>query len=126
MTIFGAQVPFAESCGIEEIELSEGKTRLKLVSTPSQTNIIGVLHGGLLCTLLDVAMGSAARCLLGRPVITLNMQVSFLAPATAPLQAEGRVVKAGKSVVFCEAEATDTAGVVVAKSSGVFQPARSS
>jgi uncharacterized protein (TIGR00369 family) len=124
MTIFGARVPFAESSGIEEIEIREGKTRLRLLSTPSQTNNIGVLHGGLLCTLLDVAMGSAARCLLGHPVMTLNMQVSFLAPANAPLQAEGRVLKPGKSVVFCEAEATDTAGVVVAKASGVFKPAR--
>lgn len=124
MTIFGAHVPFAENCGIEEVEISDGRTRLRLVSSPTQTNNIGVLHGGLLCTLLDVAMGSAARCRLNNPVITLNMQVSFLAPATAPLKAEGRVVKAGKSVVFCEAEATDTAGVVVAKASGVFKPAR--
>ena len=124
MALFGAEIPFAENCGVQEIGLVDGKTQVRLVNTAAQTNNVGVMHGGLLCTLLDVAMGSAARCLIGHPVMTLDIHVSFLSPAMAPIRAEGRVVRAGRSVLFCEAEATDQNGTPVAKASGIFKPAR--
>ena len=43
---------------------------------------MGVAHGGLLMTLLDVAMGSAARAHVDGNVVTVDMQVAFLAPGT--------------------------------------------
>ncbi len=125
MSIFGADVPFAEHCGIREIEFLDGRTRLRLLAVPSLSNNVGALHGGLVCTLLDVAMGSAARCSIGEPVVTLGMNVSFLAAANSDLTAEGRVVRSGGSVFFCEAEARDQTGALVAKSSGIFKRAGS-
>ena len=124
MPIFGAEIPFAEACGIDEVGLSEGRTRLRLVVGPGHGNNLGIAHGGLICTLLDVAMGSAARCGTGCPVMTLDMQASFIAPGRGALAAEGRVVRAGRSVVFCEAEVTGEDGALVAKGSGLFKPVR--
>ncbi len=67
-------------------------------------------HGGVTCTLLDIAMGSAARRLVDLPVMTLDMQTSFIAPGRGVLLAEGRVIRAGRSVVFCEGEVRTESG----------------
>lgn len=124
MGIFGAELPFVSLCGIEPVGCEGGRTRLRLALGPQHRNNIGMAHGGLLCTLLDVAMGTAARTTLGVPCMTLDMQVSFLAPGHGVLFAEGSVLRAGRSVVFCEAQVRTEAGELVAKSTGLFKPAR--
>ena len=120
--VFGAEIPFADHCAIEEIGSVEGRTRLRMTLGPQHMNNIGVVHGGALCTLLDVAMGTAGRTQAGKPVMTLDMQVAFLSPGrSGVLTAEGRVVRGGRSILFCEAEIRDETGELVAKSSGVFK-----
>jgi uncharacterized protein (TIGR00369 family) len=125
MAIFGANIPFVAHCAIEEIGFVEGRTRLRMTVGPEHMNNIGIVHGGAICTLLDVAMGTAGRTHAGCPVITLDMQVAFLSPGrNGALIGEGRVVRGGRSILFCEAEIRDEAGILVAKSSGVFKPTR--
>lgn len=120
--IFGAEIPFASHCRVEEIGLVEGRTRLRMEVGPEHMNNFGVVHGGAICTLLDIAMGTAGRNHAGGPVMTLDMQVSFLSPGRGVLFGEGRVLRGGRSVIFSEAEVRDEAGELVAKSSGVFKP----
>lgn len=122
--IFGADIPFATHCGIEEVGRVDGATRLRVRLGPEHANNLGMGHGGLICTLLDIALGTAARTAIGRPVMTLDMQVMFLSPARGTLLAEGRVVRAGRSILFCEAEATTEEGELVARATGVFKPTR--
>ncbi len=122
MEIFGAVIPFADHCGIEPLDIGDGRSRLRVALGPEHGNNLGIAHGGLICTLLDIAMGTAARSRIERPVMTLDMQVSFLSPGRGALLGEGRVVRAGRSVVFCEAEIRDEAGELVAKASGLFKP----
>src|SRR5215203_5023210 len=104
MRIFGADIPFAAHCGVEPIDFSDGRTRLRVRARPEHTNNLGIVHGGLICTLLDIAMGTAARCTTGHPVMTLDMQASFISPGRGEMIGEGRVLRAGRSIVFCEAE----------------------
>jgi uncharacterized protein (TIGR00369 family) len=104
-TVFGAAIPFVDYCGIEALDVRAGRT-----------------HGGALCTLLDVALGTAARLRAGRPVVTLDMQTRFLTPGRGVLIAEGQVTRAGRSVIFCEAEIRDAAGDLVATATGLLKP----
>ena len=53
--------------GIEPIGFADGRTRLRVRSAPEHTNNLGIVHGGLICTHLDIAMGTAARCTIGLP-----------------------------------------------------------
>ena len=122
MQIFGADIPFAAHCGIEPIDFADGRTRLRVRVGPEHTNNLGIVHGGVICTLLDIAMGTAARCTLGQPVMTLDMQTSFIAPGRGVLIGEGRVLRAGRSILFCEAEVRTEDGELVAKASGLFKP----
>jgi uncharacterized protein (TIGR00369 family) len=123
--IFGADIPFASLCGVEALGFENGKTRLRLALKPEHGNNLGIAHGGVICTLLDIAMGTAARCTIGLPVMTLDMQASFIGPGRGVLIGEGRVLRAGRSILFCEAEVTtEDTGELIAKASGVFKPAR--
>ena len=124
--IFGADIPFASMCGVEALGFENGKTRLRLALKPEHGNNLGIAHGGVICTLLDIAMGTAARCTIGMPVMTLDMQTSFIGPGRGVLIGEGRVLRAGRSILFCEAEIRDEAGELLAKSSGVFKPVNQS
>jgi uncharacterized protein (TIGR00369 family) len=121
---FGADIPFASFCGVEPLDSSEAGTLLRLTVRPEHTNNLGMVHGGVTCTLLDIAMGSAARAAAGLPVMTLDMQTSFIAPGRGVLLAQGRVVRAGRSVVFCEGWVKTEGGELVAKASGLFKPVR--
>ena len=120
-TTFGVAIPFNSLCGIEALRAEDGRTHLRLVLQAKHANSHGTAHGGVICTLLDVAMSTAARLTQGRPVVTLDMQTRFLHAGRGTLGAQGWVVKGGRSVVFCEAEIRDDAGILVASASGVFK-----
>ena len=122
MMIFGADVPFAGLCAIEEVDVTDGVTRLRMAPGPDHRNNYGIVHGGALCTLLDVAMGSAARLKAACPVVTIDMQVSFLSAGRGVLFGEGRVLRAGRTLMFGEGEVRDEGGDLIAKATGLFRP----
>ena len=74
-------------------------------------------------TLLDSAMANAALGLVdfAREVVTIDMHVGFMRPASGRLVATGRTTGGGRSVCFCEAELVDGTGAVVAKAMGTFR-----
>ncbi len=83
----------------------------------------GNLQGGMLAAFADAILGGVAATELpeDRYPLLAEMKISILrpAPAGARLRATGRVVKAGRRVLFTEAEITDTStGKLVAKVSG--------
>lgn len=124
MATYGAEIPFVDHCGIVALEPRDGRTYLRLALEPEHQNNLGVAHGGLIATLLDVAMGTAARSNLGNPVMTLSMQSSFLAPGRGVLHAEGRLLRAGRSIAYCEATITGPDGEIVATGSAVMKIVR--
>jgi acyl-coenzyme A thioesterase PaaI-like protein len=52
------------------------------------------------------------------------MQTTFISPGRGTLIGEGRILRAGLSILFCEAEVRTEAGELVAKGSGVFKATR--
>jgi uncharacterized protein (TIGR00369 family) len=118
-----AQVPFTRLLGARR-EFSEGgRARLAIDARPELGNVIGAVHGGVVLTLLDVVMASAAVSLFDftRTAVTLNMNTSFLEPGRGTLTADGEVVQHDESVAWCRATVTDAAGRVVAQAQGSFR-----
>lgn len=77
---------------------------------------IGLVHGGVTATIADVAAGFAGFTLVGpeQHTVTAEIKISYLAKGRGvALRAVGRVVKAGRSMMFCEADVfcIDAAGV---------------
>lgn len=68
---------------------------------------IGLVHGGVTATIADVAAGFAGFTLVaeGQHTVTGEIKVSYFKKAVGKqLRAVGRVIKAGRSVHFCEAD----------------------
>lgn len=118
-----SQVPFTRLVGAQRAFSEGGRARLVLDARPELGNVIGAVHGGVLVTLLDVAMASAAVSLFdfARTAVTLNLNTSFLAPGHGRLAADGEVVQHDDSVAWCRASVTDAAGRVVAQAQGSFR-----
>ncbi len=62
--------------------LRRRRARLVLEARPEFGNVIGAVHGGVIVTLLDVVMASAAvsRRNFERTAVTLNLDSSFIEP----------------------------------------------
>jgi uncharacterized protein (TIGR00369 family) len=85
----------------------------------SAYNPIGVVHGGLVCTLADTVAACAVHSTLdvGVAYTSIDLNVSYLRPVTTSsgvLRATGFVTKPGRRVAFSRAEIVDGAGKLVA------------
>ena len=58
---FLVRIPFVEHLGFELLRLEPGIGEIAIDVREELTNSLGVAHGGLLMTLMDVAMAHAAR-----------------------------------------------------------------
>jgi len=78
------------------------------------------VHGGVLATLVDAAVGGAlgtygSAAAGGVDQATLDLNVTFIAAARGDtLLAEGKIIRKGRSVAFGETRITDTTGTLVA------------
>ncbi len=120
--------PFADFIGAQLEEMAEGCVRLLLVIGPQHTNSHGVMHGGVVTSLMDSALGAALWSLRGeeagrRPHATVAMNASFFAVARPgdEIGIEGRVVRFGRAIAFGAAEARrKTDGEVIATAGLTF------
>ena len=119
---FGLTIPFLDLLGARPGHREKGRAVVTLEMRDELTNSWGFAHGGVVMALLDVAMGSAVRSTVEADfgVVTANLSVNFLHAAAGSLTAEGRVLRGGRTLVFCEGEVRDAAGHLVAKAVGTF------
>lgn len=120
---FGLSIPFLRLLGVQAEHAGGGSSRISLDPRPELMNSFGVSHGGVIMTMLDVAMAIASRGMRGHPggVMTVEMSVRFLRSARGRIVAEGKVLRGGRSLFFCEGTAFDENGEMVAKSLGTFK-----
>ncbi|MEV0188249.1 PaaI family thioesterase [Kitasatospora purpeofusca] len=114
-----AGAPICELMGFKLIDVEKG--RVVFASTPDESvyNPIGMVHGGMACTMLDSAAGCAVHSTLpaGVGYGSIEIKVNFLRPihaSTGEIFARGWVTKAGRRVCFAESDLRDSAGNVLA------------
>jgi len=95
------QAPFYKLLGIELLSIAPGQAVFEMEARHEHTNSIGLIQGGLVSSLADTSMGIAVRS-LGVNGATVDLSVGFTGSARLGdvLRAEGRVVKAGKEIIF--------------------------
>ena len=127
---FPTPIPFPQHLGFELLHLHPGEACVAVTLQPELGNAFGVAHGGLLMTLLDVALAHAARsprqegAAMEPPVVTLEMKTSFLRPGLGRLVATGRRLHHTASLVFCEGQVLGEEGQICATASGTFKVVR--
>lgn len=122
-SFFGLRIPYIEFLGAKPEHREQGRAVVSLDVRRELTNSWEAAHGGVVVALLDVAMGEASRSANDHAggVVTVALSVNFLHAGLGRLVAEGRVLRSGRSLVFCEGEARDAAGELVAKAMGTFK-----
>ena len=123
MADFMQKIPFSQHLGIKADALEQGVARLSMLVRPEFMTSWGTAHGGSILALLDITLSMTARTLYDPPrsIMTIDLSTQFIGTATGVLKSEGRVMKAGKSTIFCEGEVRSEAGELVAKAIGTFR-----
>ena len=115
--------PIAQTLGFTLSRIEDGEAWFTCPPDESHYNPIGVVHGGLVCTLLDSALACAVHSQLpaGVGYTSIELKVSYLravTPASGTLVAHGHVTKPGRRVAFVDGDVRDAAGALVATASG--------
>jgi uncharacterized protein (TIGR00369 family) len=114
--------PIARLLGLRLTLVEAGLVRFACTPDSSVYNPIGVVHGGLVCTLLDSVAGCAVHTTLaaGMGYTSIDITVNYLRAVTTEsgtLVATGRVTKPGRRVALANAEVHDGTGKLVATAS---------
>lgn len=114
--------PIAETMNFTLVSADPGTVTFECRPDLQHYNPIGMVHGGLACTLLDTVTGCAAHTTLeaGQRYTSIEISVKYLRPITADLgvlTAVGTVTKPGRRVVFADGEISDAAGNLLATAS---------
>ena len=112
--------PCAELLGWTLLDMDEeaGTVRIGFTARPEFLNPAGFVQGGFLAAMLDDVMGPAALVMSDgwSFTSTIDMNVSFLAPARAgPLIGEGSVIQLGRTIGYLQGELHDEAGILIAR-----------
>lgn len=104
-------IPHCRELGVEVVEINEHHAVMKL---PWDERLVGhpdtgVLHGGVVTTLIDTACGMAVQVALMRltAIATLDLRIDYLRPATprSDLFAEAVCYKLTRHIAFVRAKA---------------------
>jgi uncharacterized protein (TIGR00369 family) len=113
---------FAGSLGIRVVDTDDGGARLTLEVTEEHLNPAGTLHGGVLATLVDTAMGQAVRTVSGEGDVpaTSQLTVTYLRPGKpGGLTVSASVRTRGEHLTVCEAD-VEQDGTAIAHAVATF------
>ena len=113
---------FAGRLGIRVADTDDGGARLAFEVTDEHLNPAGTLHGGVLATLVDTAMGQAVRTVTdeGDVPATSQLTVTYLRPGKpGPLSVTASVRTRGEHLTVCEAD-VEQEGEAVAHAVATF------
>lgn len=123
---------FSDHIGVEDIGFVGEQYKVGLQLRKDHLNGNGLLHGGVVSTLLDACM--ARVFFLGLPKeemdqlkygVTVEMKISFLRTASEGyVYALGTCLKRGKTICNTEGELFDNKGNLLAKASGTMMIVR--
>jgi uncharacterized protein (TIGR00369 family) len=114
-----APPPAAALLGMQLDEVHAGRTVFSMLADEVHENPMGTMHGGIVATLVDTAMGCALSSLLPADAgfTTLELKTNFvraITQATGRIYAEGTVVHSGGRVAMTEARVHDDSGALYA------------
>ncbi len=112
--------PMARLMGFSMVEVDYGLAVFECTPDESAYNPIGVVHGGLVCTLADSAAGCAVQSTLAAGVAytSIDINVTYLRPVTRDtglIRATARTTKPGRRVAYATVEVTDSGGKLLAQ-----------
>lgn len=117
------QERFDQLIGMQTVFTDAGQVELHLPVTPMLLNAGQLLHGGVIASLLDQAIGMSIRTKTEKRLVTVNLSVSFLASAKLGdlVIAKATTRHLGKHLATGEGEVCDSEGKLLAIATGTFK-----
>ncbi|MDN7228832.1 PaaI family thioesterase [Planococcus liqunii] len=115
--------PFDEFLDMSYERISENSVKVTLPIQPLFVNSVGVIHGGVIATLADVALcNTVAPDVDGKQkVVTVDLNVTFLKGAKSEfLTARAFAVKEGRNITHADCIIHDDQDHVVAKARAIL------
>lgn len=116
--------PFLEGLRAEPVSSEKGRATWRLTVAEQHLRTHGILHGGVVATLLDTAMGRAVStlCRDDQSAVTAQLNVNFIRPSWTgeTLMITGEVQHSGRQTAVTRGEIRTAAGVLVATGTGTF------
>lgn len=121
-----ARAGFHAVLGYRPVEWSDGLAVLELDLQPHHLNLGGVVHGGVLCSLLDVVCAQAGTYTPEpgkiRKAITLSLTTTFTGQASqGRILAIGKLRSRGTRIFNSSGEIFDSEGRLLAMGEGTFR-----
>ena len=118
--------PFTDWLGIRLEHWEDGYVRVRLDTGRDHQNRSGVVHGGILTTLLDhVGSFSGLYCPTpnrARFCVTLSLTSNFVGQTkSGSLVAVGRRTAGGRNIYFAQSEVSDASGTLLATGTSVHR-----
>lgn len=126
---FARQFPFFRLLGLEVLEIEPGRSRTRLEHRPDLTQPAGILHGGVIASLVDT--GIAHALLLTErfqelrdedgALVSVDLRVKYFRPVSeGAVECESTVVRLGRKVVHAESVVRDDDGREVARGDSIY------
>lgn len=111
--------PIVHTPGFGKPDIKQGEVTFYFEPQEYHYNPIGSVHGGVITSILDSAMGCTLQSVLpaGTGYTTLELKVNFLKAVSyknGKMTAVGKIIHAGKSTALVKATLTDASGKVYA------------
>lgn len=116
--------PFSHLLGLRLIAATEDFAEMEMPLTPQVMQMLGLVHGGALASLID----SASACSLwprmeagGLTAVTLELRINFLAsPRGAWVRAASELIRYGRTTAYVETGVHDEGGKLCCRASATF------
>ena len=97
--------PITKLLNIKPIEFSDRKAKVEMMALKEHHNAIGILHGGLVCALADVAIGAALAPSLNNneSFTTMELSTNYFSPVVeSRLKATAELIHRGRRSAYLE------------------------
>lgn len=103
------------------VPTEDGGVRLELEVQSQHSNCYGILHGGVMTTMADTAMGAACYC-RNKKVVTVSMTLEFMHAVKigTKIFTDAKILHDGNQIMICECGIVDAAGNLFAKAHATF------
>lgn len=109
--------PFPDHMRMQLASISTDRAVIELDVDRCHLQPYGIVHGGVLATLIDTATFWSVfmRVPRGSGLVNIDLKLNYLKPVeSGRLTAEGRAIRSGNSISYAEAGVSNTAGALVA------------
>jgi uncharacterized protein (TIGR00369 family) len=108
----------AQTLGLELTEIAPGQATLEMrTDTARHANPMGTIHGGVLCDIADMAIGTAHATTLqaDESFTTIDLRINFFRPIwNERIRAVARAVQRGKTVSYYTCDIHKADGKLIA------------